>query len=346
MAKKKTFPGSIYKPANANTLYIKFKGKRIATGLQATKEGYSTANKMLEMLYLNYHALGPSKSLITFKEAWELYTQTLIKNEAKTIKNYKYSYNALVGNYSDDFLTTDNIEFLVLRFLKGNKFSNITINTYLNNFQIFLNYCIEKKLLDHINIFKKYKVKTPRNTGQSYTKEECQKIIYYMLHHKYEIGLLIWFMIETGSRVVDALTLEWNQIDFKAKTITWKNKITKEDELTPVSNTAIKLLTILKQMNQKKVFSYLYTSGPTIAQRLNRALKHLGIEKGKRSLQEFRVTFRMRLLSRGTPEVLIEYLLRHSTGKIIHNMYTDFEVFKREILRYLNPELSNNGQAW
>lgn len=346
MAKKKTFPGSIYKPANANTLYINFKGKRVATGLQATKEGYQMAQIFLEKLYKEYHGLNESYERVSYKYAWGRYFQTLVNNTDKTKLNYSYSFAAIVGDEADDFLSSASIENKVIKYLKTTKHSRVSINTYLNQFQIFINYCVKNKWTDDINVMSKYSFPKQKQTGRSYTKSECDRIIYYFMHNYPEIGYLIFFMLETGARDIDALTLEWSQINFSNKTIEWKNKISKEIEIRPASDKAFKILKILKKKNKKKVFSYSYSSMSTIAKKLNKALKTLDIDKNKRSFQEFRVTFRMRLASRGVPKEISEYLLRHSSAKLIDLYYTDFSEFEERIRGYLNMKLSNGSQAW
>jgi integrase len=65
----------------------------------------------------------------------------------------------------------------------------------------------------------------------------------------------------------------------------------------------------------------------------------LSIDKDKRGLQEFRVTFRMRMHERGMPEDYIEYLLRHSTTKLMQNYYTDYKIIEDKIREFLNKKV-------
>ena len=50
--KARAYPGSVFKPTGNNRLYIKYGGRRIATGLAATKEGWDYAEMLLKKMHL------------------------------------------------------------------------------------------------------------------------------------------------------------------------------------------------------------------------------------------------------------------------------------------------------
>ena len=342
---KKSLPGSIYKPANCNRLYINFKGRRIATGLVADRQGYAIANRMLEKIFINYHNLQDIQTTVTYREAWSEYKETLVHKAMRTIESYESSFKTIIKNI-DDYITLTNVEAYILNYLRTTKHSKVTININLTQFQIFLNYCTERKWLEKTKFKSKYSFKLERHNALSYTRNECYSILKYFLLHNKEMAYFIWLQLETGARVVDLLTLEWKQIDFLNERITWLNKITKLEEARPASKKAIKILLRLKKMNKAKVFSWSYSSQSKLTKRLSKAMISLGIERGKRSLQEFRVTFRMRMAQRGMPENLIEYLLRHSSSKLMDNYYTDYVQLDKTIRAYLNPVQSNTPQKF
>lgn len=333
--KKKSLPGSIYKPANCNRLYINFKGRRIATGLVADKQGYILANRILEKIFINYHNLQDIQTTITYREAWNEYKETLVHKAMRTIESYEFSFKTIIKN-TDDYLTLTNVEAYILNYLRTTKHSKVSININLTQFQIFLNYCTERKWLEKTKFKSKYSFKLERQNALSYTRNECYRILKYFLLHNKEMAYFIWLQLETGARVVDLLNLEWKQIDFLNERITWLNKITKLDEQRPASKKAIKILLRLKKMNKLKVFSWSYSSKTMLAKKLSNAMKVLQIEKGKRSLQEFRVTFRMQMKNIGMSEDLIEYMLRHSSSKLMDNYYTDYLQLEKGIRSFLN----------
>jgi len=334
--KKRTLPGSIYKPANCNRLYIEFKGKKIATGLLADKQGYMLANKFLEKLYFKYYNLDEFNYSRTFESAWQEYKQTLIHKQEKTIYNYESSYKNIVIDTSL-LVNTDNIESLVIHYLKTTNNNKVSINTNLTQFQVFLNYCSSKKYCDKTNIKAKYSFKIQKGQAQSYSKNEYCNLLKYFYHYNKEFYYLIAFMIETGSRVIDCLTLTWQDIDFNNEYIIFRNKITKHNEKRPASKLVFKILRRLK--SKDKIFSWQYSSAPTLSKKLNKAMDILSIDKDKRGLQEFRVTFRMRMHERGMPEDYIEYLLRHSTTKLMQNYYTDYKIIEDKIREFLNKKV-------
>lgn len=336
--KKRTFPGSIYRPKNTNRLYIEFKGKRTATGLQDTPEGRRMANILLEKMFLEYNGVGETRGNITFKEAWELYEKTLINKSLKTVEGYSYSFKKIVTD-KYKVLDENEIEAFILNYIRTTKDTKASINTILNQFQIFLNYCTEKKWLNKTNFKSKYSYNLGELDIKSYTDQEVFSLARYFYSDRPELSCLILFMVSTGARVVDALTLTWEDIKFDERAIVWRNKKTKIKEERPAGEFAFKLLTRLKIMNKSKVFSWSYNSKSSLNRDLNKAMDHLRIEKDGRAFQEFRVTFRMRLERKGMPEHYIEYLLRHSTGKLIYNHYTDKKKIADKIYEFLNEKL-------
>lgn len=336
MAKKKKLvvPGSIYSPKNTNKLYIKLYGKRIATGLEDTIAGRKLAETMLMQMYLNAHNINDEPARLTAREAFAEYMEYCrVMHQPKTIINYELAFNTFVKK--DFELTKENVEKCVIDYLKHTTHSDISINTYLNQFQIFLNFCSRRDYCKQIEVNRVFKRRDVEVKPQSWTQAEINELIIYFDSKGSEISLLIQFMLETGARMIDALTLEWSQV--QSSSIVWRNKKSKKPEERPVSTRAVELLSILRSKNKEKVFSWQYSSATAINKQLRKALDELCIEKKNRSFQEFRVTFRMRLLEKGVPDVFISWLLRHkdysSAQDTMRKNYTPKEVeFVREYL--------------
>lgn len=346
MARSKfTVPGSIFKRKSSEKLYINFRGVQYSTGLKDTKQGRKLALTILENMYLDYRNLRVTNAPVTFAEAWEQYAASLVNVAEKTITCYKTGFDKFIIN-PNEYLTSTSIEKAVIIFMNkyhsNHNLSKVSVNTYLNVFQLFINFCSRapRKWIDMINYKTKYSLKTEQRLAQSYSPFECYQLIKYFYAHDIEIAYLIFFMIETGARVVDALTLEWSQVDFDNKSIRWKNKISKLEEIRPASNTAIHILQRLKQMNTSKVFQMKYNYTQPLLLKLRNGMRELNIPRQNRRYQEFRVTFRMNLKLKGIDEHVIEYMLRHSTGNIMENHYTDYNVLFEKIREQINKPLN------
>lgn len=185
---------------------------------------------------------------------------------------------------------------------------------------------------------------TPFNDGWEFAKipKVCLEGVATLLAHldkiRPEMAIMIKFMLETGARLVDCLTLQWSQI--KGNKIVWNNKVTKKNEPRPITSTAINLLNKLPKRTDK-VFRWSYNTSTRLEKWLKDAFKKCGIEQNGRAYQEFRSTFRMNLLERKVPEIYIEYLMRHSKPEITWEYYTDksFDT----ILDIIDPFRINNN---
>lgn len=318
MRRRRTYPGSIYKPANADRLYIKYKGRRLATGLRATKEGYRIAELMLEKMYLQTNDLATHSSTLTVYEALSRYIAEHPKYLEKTIKTYKYAVSTVFS--ASDLLNKLTIVNAVSRYVNTSKHSKTTSNIILRHIQALCNYFTSQGILEAIAL-KGYK-QSVRNTSKSFTNLEVYRLVKYFACTNREMALLVLFMYGTGARSVDAFGLTLDRI--KKDEIIWLNKKTKEPEPRPYSKNIACL--IKKQMimnaNDTHLFRWHYpnTSYPSKLFRL--ACDHLGIERNGRSLQELRVSFRMRLLSAGVPKEIAQYYLRHSESSLIDKHYT------------------------
>jgi len=134
----------------------------------------------------------------------------------------------------------------------------------------------------------------------------------------------------TGARLVDALTLKPS--DIKEGMINFKNKISKRPEPRPISQEAINILNSLPNYIDR-LFPWSHNGTSRLHKKLVSVCEELGIERNGRSFQEFRSTFRMRLLRAGTPQEYVRWLMRHKTMAMTDKFYTQYEY--AEINNYL-----------
>lgn len=316
MARKKTLPGSIYVQTGSRRLMIKFKGRRISTGLQDTQEGRRIAAKLLEQLYLESMGVQPAtiaqdKHTIRLDDAFDKFLEVHCSNKSKTTRsNYTLAYKTIARtNYT---LTVENLEADVLYYIKTARergHTDISINSYLTQFQVFLNFCTKRGWLPATN-FKSQHRKKVQYTVQVFTDEEVRAILEYFAIHDPECGAMIEVMMLTGARVIDALTLTWVQVHEEERSITFQNKISKQPELVPVLPRVMEVLNTLPR-NRAKVFRWEYISQSHCHKLLNQAMRACGIEKKGRSFQEFRTSYRNNLLDAGVAPELVMKLMRH-----------------------------------
>jgi integrase len=241
---------------------------------------------------------------------------------------YKVAYELIISG--DYYLEAEKIEKDVQRYVKSTNHCSVSINTFLTYLNVFVNYCIKKKWIETINIKEDYKKRVYDNEAKIYNEDEIKQLIEYFDKRDSELSLMMQFMLETGARMVDVLTLERKQI--KEKEIIWKNKKTKAPEPRPISNKAIEILEKLPERD--KIFRWTYAGSSFCSKLLREAFINVGIEQDERSFQEFRSTFRMRLAKKGIPEAYIQYLMRHNKPVTTWKYYTSFE--KEFGLKYLN----------
>ena len=316
---KRSIPGSIFVPKGRKTLVIKLKGKNYYTGLKDTKENRRLAEQKLRRLYLANLGVGEVAPK-TIREALRSYEKTLVRVNDHTKHYYLLAIDrVLTDKYA--ILSPENIESQVLNFLQQ-RIKDVSKNTYIKAVQVFLNYCAKMGWMAPFKATD-YSPRVRKQEAKSFSEDELIRL--FSVTQGTEFGRLIEFMVETGARTIDALTLEWHQIDFPNNKIIWQNKITKDPELRPASMRAMEILS--QQIGNKKCFSWSYSSASRLNRHLHRAMEKAKIEPDGRSFQEFRVTFRMRHLKKGTPEVYTQWLLRHKTFQITGDFYTNFDAF-------------------
>ncbi|MCL5992481.1 MAG: tyrosine-type recombinase/integrase [Bacteroidetes bacterium] len=323
--KHRTYPGSIFE--DKGHLYIKFKGKKKSTGLKATKKGWEMSELLLEQMWMNYNKLGNlGTQRIKINDAFKEFLAFKINLYDKTRRNYQNAFKSIItDNY---YLYVDKVEKDIQNYLKTTKHGAVSINTYLTNLQVFLNFCAKKKWIERTTFKSDYKKKETERENESYSDEEIEKYLTYFRSRDNEVALLIEFMLETGARIVDCLTLTPSQIKPEEPLIIWKNKITKNDEPRPITKKALSILQSLPKRDGQ-VWRWTYRGAGFLNKKLRIANKDLKIDARGRSWQEFRVTFRMKLLRRRIPKEYAMWLLRHKTPEVTE-IYTHYQ--QKEIM--------------
>jgi integrase len=327
MPRKDTFPGTIYAQKGRNKWIIKLPGmKPVHTGLEATPENKKIARQIRERMWLESKGIGKKAShdVTTYDVAFAQFLRTYCATLSEASKTqYIAAYKTIAKEAKA--LTVANVEADVLAYLKtASNHSQVTRNNYLRRFQTFLTWCEKRYSLPHTDFSKKYR-KKETVTVETYEEWECAAILDYCQDHDSdnirEMGVMIEFMLETGARLTDCLNLTPQAV--KGGQIAFRNKVTKETELLPITDKAQKLLTSLPK-RAKSVFRWQAASTSRLRKYLYEAMRACNIEQRNRSFQEFRTTFRNRLLDAGVQPEITMRLMRHRDMRTTMKHYTKF----------------------
>lgn len=336
--KKNVLPGSIFVVRDQLVLKVRLnneidrdgkpKYRKIYTKLTDTPANRKLVEKKQHDLHLQQFL--PKKEetrVIRIQEAFELFLQSkdLLP---RTLRNYRLAFDTITRkqNY---LLTFDNVEEDVLHFKNRTavqrNFSAVTINTYLRGFQVFLNFCTERKFLVQTKFKAQFGKREIKKEVQIFTDEEVRAILADCAQHDRELGLLVGLMVETGARPVDALNLKCSDVDVANGIVNWHNKITKNIEPTPVSARAREVLqdALTLAGARERVFRWQHASLSRVTDRLNASMKRAGVEKNGRSFKNFRTTFKFRI--RHLPFEFQMRLMRHSSADVTLGHYTFYD---------------------
>ncbi len=336
--KKNVFPGSIFEERGQWSLKVRINNEvdrngkpkytKITTRLPATPENRKLVEKKREQIHVQkFLPKQDDRKVIRLQEAFELFLQTkdLLP---KTRRNYQLAFD-IISRKQNYLLTIDNLEEDVLYFKNRTavqrNYSAVTINTYLRCFQVFLNFCTERKFLEQTKFKAQFGKREVKKEVQIFTDEEVTAILNDCAEHDKELGLLVGLMVETGARPVDALNLKCSEVDLANGIVNWYNKITKNIEPTPVSARAREVLqeALTLAGERERVFRWQHASLSRVTDRLNASMKRVGVEKNGRSFKNFRTTFKFRI--RHLPFEFQMRLMRHSSPDVTLGHYTFYD---------------------
>ena len=371
MSKTKTtsgLPGSIFK--RGNKWYITIGGEQRSTGIDATPEGLKLVQRIHKEAYME--SLKNSGKLpkqnttqtFTFLTAWEEFIEykkakQLVK---KSIYTYQYSFDLLLSEYKNYQISEQSLNRAAIELLKIKKYKPASKNIYLRHIQYFLNWCYENKIIsEKINIFSKFKLDAPKKIFMDYSEEEIKLILSAAQKKDREFYSLIMFMLLTGSRIKETLSLKWTDIDFDNWLILFPNKTKKTIiDRFPISEKLMPLLKELKILSEKrlgtekkaKVFRWESSSDSSLGKKLR--LLEAGIEKiikettnteikikkVGRAFHGFRKTFSDNLIDNEIDIYSLKDLMRHKDISTTLEIYKDYKTKKlRDILNKTGQEI-------
>lgn len=343
--KKKAIPGSVFKRSTRETLYIKFKGKEIATGFKDTPLGRKLAQQQLEKLYFeslrNEGIMEQSENIRVHWTTFKSYKALRVNK--RTLADYELSINK--ANILACKLNRTEIENAILSFvntsLQEKKLHPRSINIYLRNITVFINYLTDKELLPKIKV-SKYKIEAGQKQYMNYNEAEFTMLYDYFETIDREFALFLKFMRFTGSRRKETLELSWEQINLKKRTISFPVKNRKmQIDTFPITKEIEEILLELRANNGDKVFRWKESSASRLSRRLIAAEEKLGIRQEGRGFHGLRKSFAESLFSNNKSLSVTRRLMRHKSidTTIKHyNNYTDKELLSElENVRQMSP---------
>lgn len=328
----KAYPGSIFRRATSNRLYVKYRGRVEATGLPDTRQN----RKILESLLIDRArielGLRPDFLLdeVEQKRLYKNWPQVLgayaehLRAQdisSKTRVAYAKIVMEIIGNTTLP-VAVDTVEKLAREWCLSvsDRYKATSINIHLRNFRVFTRWLSKNGHVDGAVDVAQYMRKATLATVHVYTDDECQAIVGYFRERDVEIALLIEFLLATGFRINEALKLRWT--DVTASEITVPNKVKRNSELFPVTKVIQHILSLIpREPGRDKVFRWRYDSASSLSRRLRDGIRECGIEPRK-GWHTFRKTFQDRLYRSGIDMADRQRLMRHANIKTTIDSYT------------------------
>ena len=327
-----------YKKADGKTWYYL---KYYKDGKSHTKRGFKTRNEALNY-YSTFTQEIDSKSDVTYKTFEQVYEMWLEINKDKvkesTLVKATTTFRLHILPYFGDKKVKDINTYMAQEYA-------LTLKNYTSGKEIFnrasavMNYAIkigiiEKNPFEYVELpkFKKYK------KHETYLEvEDINKLLNIIDDYSYYCAFRV--LIYTGLRRGELLALEWNDIDFKDKTITVNKTLTYgKDYKTIVNSTktqssirvvdidddTLKYLKKLKLQAQSKLVFPNSTGGyqrlSNLQDKLNKYCKKANINKVR--VHDLRHTHASLLFASGANAKEVQERLGHTDIKTTLNIYT------------------------
>jgi len=314
---------SIYKRGNYWWIdyYVDGKHKQKSLRIKATTANKSIAlelkKKYEDAINIKHHRFAINK--ITLIDVAQEFLQEKIL-ETKYITNYIVAIKTLVQNEGDNLLTSYNPhQMKMFRVKLLERLSENSVNNYLNHLKIFFNWCIKKNYISENPINFKFK---PQQTFKRIIPDEhLHKLLWYLRVHNLNQYCLVKFLLLTGFRRNEVLSLTWNDIDLNEKIIKVKTTKDKRVDSFPIYDRLEKLLALIPK-SKDKLLNYSKDG----LKFWYRALEKLNLPKY--SLHDLRRKFGTIQAQNGMSPYKLQKLMRHKDIRTTLKYYVDVDIRK------------------
>ena len=246
----------------------------------------------------------------------------------------------------------ENINFPQNRIDNGKQISPNTINNYIRNIKVFYNYLVEERVIRENPLDRIKFLKSKERIKESLSKQEINIILSsfdlttFLGYRDYIITKLL---LTTGARIGETLSLLTEDIDFKNKTILFKDTKNKKEKIGYLS---IRMLQDLRKwISYKERYITIELMFPTnrgtklTVHSYEKALKRSALRGCIENVfpHRLRATFAIEFLKNGGSIYVLSRLLDHSNVEItrVYLNLTEKEL-REEFMKY-HPSIDFGG---
>lgn len=201
-------------------------------------------------------------------------------------------------------------------YLKQSGKSSNTIATYLNHLCILSKWLLQEKYIE--NDFS-YKIRPHKKEAMIISDIELRKLLLYLYFHNRDQYNLIKFLVLTGFRKMEALHLQWHQIDMSTKTIYLENTKAKRTDVFPIYPELEKLINKIPKRGSK-VFAYTDKG----LKFYNKTIKLLKLKHY--SIHDLRRKFGTTMAEKGLTPYELQRVMRHQNIKTTMQYYINIDM--------------------
>lgn len=296
-------------------LYMRFKGRTIATGITDTLENRRFLAKRLDELWMRHKLdginmlTGGSTATISIEAAWrEFELLYLPAKTPKTSLGYHTAYRYFFSGTPSLPLTKDSLTKTILyRITAEANPQEISRSTYLRCIKVFIRWTYAAGYLSKLPDFA-FITAHLRNIAppepETYTQEELEAILQWFKEHAPDQALLCELVMLTGWRIHEAMELRVEQI--RDDHILLTSKDGRRHERYPIWAETRALFDTLKSHKPVDDQGHVFTWWSQHRYRglldlLTQAMRELNIPKRGRAWHEMRKTFISRMARSGMP---------------------------------------------
>jgi len=177
----------------------------------------------------------------------------------------------------------------------------------------------------------------PEGRQRFLTGEEETSIFNWLENRHPDLVDVVRFLLDTGMRVNEALTLEWPHLQDSKVTLNPKNTKAQRSRTIPLTTAALSVL--MRRRNLQRPFEGIHYR--RLAMRFSQAVEYLNL--GQVTLHTLRHTFASKLVQRGVDLYVVAHLLGHSsvtvTERYAHLKSTNMD----EAIEILQGSINGNN---
>lgn len=232
----------------------------------------------------------------------------------RTLQSYREAWKAF-NKYGKAEITSQGVKEFMIEMAKS-EMEPGAANSFARSINPFLTWLYENK---HTPIHLKIPMQTlEKRVRKTYTPEEMKRILSFkpVTFGEKQLIILIAFLIDTGARINEALTLERSNVDLDNQLITLYGKGRKQRRIPISPECRDRLARRMKKHRHSLVFSSQQGTKlryDNLRPDLIDLLKKVGVEKSEDAFHAFRRYFAREYIRNGGNVFYLQKMLGHST---------------------------------